>query len=131
MDFAHGGVQLDGMRSKLHPAQVRKLELRPKPFRLLLHVFDQFGALNSVGPARKVLHQCGDRQLSPWLMPFQNQRLQPRAGSVDGGSEPGAAGAQNHGIAYLCHVYPKSIVEDRNQRIENSKSPQSQLISDH
>ena len=102
--FADGCVEADGMFAHFNRVEVRKLELRSKARRLLLHVFDQLGALDAVGPAGKVLHQAGDRELASGLMALQNQRFESRTGRIDGRSKPGAAGAKNHCVAYLCHL---------------------------
>ena len=93
--------------------QVRKLIRRAKPRRLLLHVFDQLRPLNPLRPAGKVLHQRGDRKLAAGLVALQNQRFQSGARRVERRRQSGAAGAKNHGIAYLCHGLPVLIVAGR------------------
>ena len=90
--------------------QMRMFVRRAKPRRLLLHVFDQFRPLNPLRPSGKVLHQRGNRKLSSRLVPLQNQRFQSRARRIERRRQSGAAGAKNHGIAYLCHGLPVSIV---------------------
>jgi hypothetical protein len=76
MDFAARGVQLDGMRAQLDPGEMGQLECGAKSLRLLLHVVDQFRALNAFRPAGKVLHQRGDGELAARLVAFQHQRVQ-------------------------------------------------------
>ncbi len=86
------GVQVDG-------DQMRNLKFGAESCRLALHVFDQFGTLDAFGPAWKILHQRGNRELAARLVALQHKRLEIGAGSVDGGCQAGASGAQNNGIA--------------------------------
>ena len=67
---------------------------------LLLHVFNEFGALDAVGPAGEVFDERGDGELAAGLVAFEDEGLEVGAGGVDGGSEAGAAGAEDDGIAY-------------------------------
>ncbi len=70
---------------------------------LLLHVLDQFGTLDALGPAGKILDQRGDGELAAGLVALENQRVEAGAGGVDGGGESGAAGAKNNGVANIGH----------------------------
>ena len=84
--------------------QMGHAELSAEAGRLLFHVLDQIWPLNAVRPAREVLDQRSDRELSSGLMAFEHQRLQIGAGGVDSCGEPGAAGAQNDCVAnVVCH----------------------------
>ena len=66
---------------------------------LLLHVVDELGALDAVGPAGEVFDQRGDGELAAGLVAFEDERLEVGARGVDGGGQPGAAGAQDDGVA--------------------------------
>ena len=68
---------------------------------LLLHVLDQLGALDALGPAGKVLDQRGDGELAAGLVAFEDEGLEVGAGGVDGGGESGAAGTEDDGVAGL------------------------------
>src|SRR5580698_7345229 len=96
-------LKLDGMRTELDLREMRQLEGCAKPLCLFLHVLDQLGALNALGPAGKILDKRGDGELAAGLVAFQNQRVQSSAACVDGRRKPGAAGAQNYRIANVCH----------------------------
>ena len=69
--------------------------------RLLVHVLDQFRPLDAFGKAGEIFHQRGQRQLSARFMAFDHERLEVRAGAVEGGGVTGASGAQDHNIAYV------------------------------
>jgi len=60
------------MGAEVHPVQMGQLEGRAEARGLLLHVFDQFRALNALRPAGKVLHQGGDGELSAGFMAFKH-----------------------------------------------------------
>src|SRR6185437_5176938 len=79
------------------------LEFRAEPLGLLLHIVDQLGALDVLGPAGEILHQGGDGELSAGLVAFEDQRLEVGASRIDGGGQSGAAGAQNYGVASFRH----------------------------
>ncbi len=77
---------------------------------LLLHVFDEFGALDAFGPAGEVFDQGGDGELAAGLVAFEDEGLEVGAGGVDGGGEAGAAGAEDDQVANrnfcrcVCHI---------------------------
>ena len=73
---------------------------------LLLHVLDQIGTLDALGPAGKILDQRGDGELASGFVALENQRVEPGASGVDGGGESGAAGAKNNCVANIGHVFP-------------------------
>jgi len=66
---------------------------------LLLHVLNEFGTLDAFRPAGKVFDQSGDGELSAGLVALEDEWLEVGAGSIDGGGEAGAAGAENDGVA--------------------------------
>ena len=56
--------------------------LGTETLRLLAHVLDQFGPLNSFREARKVFDQRGDRQLPARFVAFNDEWLKVGARSV-------------------------------------------------
>ena len=78
---------------------MRHFEFGAEADRLLLHVLDEFGTLDTLGPAGKVFHQRGDGELASGLVAFQDERLEVGAGSIDGSGKAGASGTQNDGIS--------------------------------
>ena len=66
---------------------------------LLLHVLDELGALDALGPAGKVFDQGGDGELASGLVAFEDERLEVGTGGVDGSGKSGAAGAQDDGVS--------------------------------
>ena len=91
--------ELDGMSGEVGGREVRHAELGTEALRLELHVFDEFGTLNALGPAGKVFDQRGDGELSAGLVAFEDERLEVRAASVDGGSKTGASGTEDDDVA--------------------------------
>src|SRR5260370_33003681 len=73
--------------------------LGAKARRLLAHIFNEFGPLNTIGKAGKIFHRRGQRQLSPRFMAFDHERLEVGAGVVEGGGVTGTSGAHDHDIA--------------------------------
>jgi len=83
---------------------MRQLKLGPEARGLLLHVVDQFRTLDALRPAGKVLDQGGDGELAAGFVAFEDQGIEAGAGGVDGRGESGAAGAEDYGVANLCHA---------------------------
>ena len=107
-------VQQKGPLREVGRDQMGHAELRAKAGGLLLHVLDELGTLNAVGPAGKVLHQRGDGKLAAGLVALQNQRFQIGARGVDSCGEPGAAGAQNDCVTnVVCHDLYLCIFDSR------------------
>ncbi len=104
VDFAGGGLEPDRVGAEFGGVEVRELKLGAEAGGLLLHVVDELGALDAFGPAGKVFDQRGDGELAAGLVAFKNERLEAGAGGVDGGGESGAAGAEDYGIASVCHA---------------------------
>ena len=77
MNFAGGGVQLDGVRVEVDRVEMRQLKGGAEADGLLLHVVDQFGALDAIGPAGKVFDQRGDGKLAAGFVAFEHQRFRP------------------------------------------------------
>src|ERR1700686_5526157 len=78
---------------------------------LLLHVLDEFRALDALGPAGKVFDQRGDGELRAGLVAFKDQRFEVGACSVDGCGKSGAAGAEDDSVArrVFRHMNPYSV----------------------
>lgn len=103
-DGLRAKVQDEGPLREVDGDQVSHPELRSEALGLLLHVFNKLGALDAIRPAGKVLDQGGNGELAPRLVSFKDQRFQVGASRIDGGSEPGATGAQNDCVAnVVCH----------------------------
>ena len=67
---------------------------------LLLHVFDQVGAVDAFGKSGKILDLGGDGELAAGLMPDHDQRFQTGAGGIDRGGISGAARADNDDVSH-------------------------------
>ncbi len=97
--FAEG--ELEGRLGEIDAGEVGHAELGTEAGGLLLHVLDEFGTLDALGPAGEVFDEGGDGELTAGLVAFEDERLEVGAGGVDGGGEAGAAGAQDDGVANL------------------------------
>jgi hypothetical protein len=97
--FARAEVQLIRVLAEVGGDELGHLEFGAEADGLLLHVLDEVRALHALGPAGKVLDQSGDRELAAGLVAFEDERLEVGARGVDGGSEAGAAGAEDDGVA--------------------------------
>src|SRR5260370_38903724 len=84
--------------------------------RLLLHVLDEVGTLDALGPARKVFDQRGDGELIAGLVAFEYQRLEVGACSVDGSGKSGAAGAEDYSVARRVFRHMDSISVNARRR---------------
>uniref|UniRef100_E6Q0D3 Uncharacterized protein n=1 Tax=mine drainage metagenome TaxID=410659 RepID=E6Q0D3_9ZZZZ len=92
-------LEPEGMDTEIGGDQMGGAELGAKAGGLLLHVLDQFGPLNALGPAGKVLDQSGDGKLSTGFVAFEHKRLEVGARGIDGGGKASATGAEDYGIA--------------------------------
>ncbi len=99
MDDVFADGELDGVRGEVGSGEVRHAELGAEALRLELHVLDEFGTLDAVGPAGKVLDQRGDGELAAGLVAFEHEGLEVGAGSVDGGSKACATGTEDDDVA--------------------------------
>src|SRR5579864_1285377 len=100
---------LSYMKQKRAIAQVDAGDMSQHVFgaetlRLLAHVFDQLGALDSVGEPGKVLHQRSDGELAARLMTFDHKRFEVRARGVQRSRVSGAAGTNDDDVANI-HRY--------------------------
>ncbi len=108
---ARGGAAGDDQRLRFRPGIVelypqvalggleirhrRVGETRAETLGLRLHGHDQFRPVDALREAGKILHQRGRRKLPARLVAFEHERGEIRARGVDGGGEPGAAGADD------------------------------------
>jgi hypothetical protein len=101
--FAGAEVQLIWVLAEVGGDELGHLEFGAEADGLLLHVLDEFGALDTFGPAGEVFHQRGDGELAAGLVALEDERLEVGARGVDGGGEAGAAGAEDDGVANFGH----------------------------
>ena len=96
------GADLDfkGAAGEVGGGDVAHAELGAEAGGLLLHVLDELGALDALGPAGEVFDQGGDGELAAGLVAFDDERLEVGARGVDGCGEAGAAGSEDDGVAY-------------------------------
>ena len=97
--FSSAEIQSERPLHQISAHQMARQVLRAKTRGLLAHVLDQFRPLDALWKSREILHQRSDGKLPARLMPFDHQRLQVGAPGVDGRSQAGAAGTQDHSIA--------------------------------
>ena len=91
--------ELEGRLADVDGGEVAEGDLGAEARGLLLHVVDELGALDAVGPAGEVLDKRGDGELAAGLVAFEDERFEVGARGVDGSGQPGAAGAQDDGVA--------------------------------
>jgi hypothetical protein len=100
--------ELEGCLADVGGGEMAEGDLGAEARGLLLHVVDEFGALDAVGPAGEVFDEGGDGELAARLVAFEDERLEVGARGVDGSGQPGAAGAEDDGVAdgvVLRHSY--------------------------
>ncbi len=104
-------VELEGALGEIDGVEVGHPELGAEADGLLLHVLDELGALDALGPAGEVFDQRGDRELPAGLVAFEDERLEIGAGSVDGSGKAGAPGAEDDSVArrIFRHMDPSSV----------------------
>ena len=94
-------VKLEGRLAEIDGGEMGHAEFGAKADGLLLHVLDELGTLDALGPAGKVFDQRGDGELAAGLVAFENEGLEVGARCVNGGGETCAARAENDGVAYF------------------------------
>src|ERR1700733_14537158 len=99
------------MFGQVDRVKVGHAELGAEADGLLLHVLDEVGTLDALGPAGKVFDQRGDRELPAGFVAFEDERLEVGACSVDGGGKSGAPGAEDDSVArrVFRHMDPYSV----------------------
>ena len=103
--------ELEGRLADVGGGEMAEGDLGAEARGLLLHVVDELGALDAVGPAGEVFDKGGDGELAAGLVAFEDERLEVGARGVDGGGQPGAAGAQDDGVANSGFRHDYLIVE--------------------
>ncbi len=99
VDGVGADLELDGVGGEVGGGEVRHAKLGAETLGLLLHVLDEFGALDSFGPAGEVFDEGGDGELAAGLVAFEDEGLEIGARGVDGSGKAGAAGAEDDEVA--------------------------------
>jgi hypothetical protein len=89
-------VEGKGTLGEVDGAEVSEAKLCTEAYGLFLHVLDEVGALNTLGPAGKVFNQRGDGELASGLVAFEDEGFEVGAPCVDGGGESGAPGTEDN-----------------------------------
>src|SRR3954468_6043709 len=104
------GLSLDGLFTELQgertlteigAGKMTGANLSAEARGLALHVLDQLRTLNAFRKSGKIFYQRGERELAAGLVAFEDERLQVGAGGINGGSQAGASGAENHRVTDL------------------------------
>jgi hypothetical protein len=120
VDGLAAGGEGEGTGGEVDRVEVGHAEFGAETDGLLLHVLDEVGTLDSLGPAGKVFYQSGDGELAAGLVAFEDKRLEVGAGGVDGGGESGATGAEDDSVAgrVFRHRGSISVYAGRGERIQ-------------
>jgi hypothetical protein len=120
VDGLAADVEGEGVFGEIDGAEVSHAQLGAEADGLLLHVLNELGALDALGPAGKVFYQGGNGELAAGLVAFEDERLEVGACGVDGGGESGAAGAEDDGVACCVfrHMDSISVNAWREKRIQ-------------
>jgi hypothetical protein len=110
----------EGRGAEVDGGEVGHAELGTEAGGLLLHVLDELGTLDAVGPAGKVFDEGGDGELAAGLVAFEDEGLEVGAGGVDGGSEACAAGAENDGVADFVRSRHTNLIVPGQRRVQGS-----------
>ena len=103
VDGLFAEVEGEGVLGEIDGGEVGHAELGAEAGGLLLHVLDELGALDALGPAGEVFDERGDGELAAGLVAFEDEGLEVGAGGVDGGGKAGASGAEDDSVA--CRVF--------------------------
>ncbi len=111
----------DGVGVEVDAVEVGHAQLGAEAGGLLLHVLDELGALDALGPAGEVFDQRGDGELAAGLVALEDEGLEVGAGGVDGGGESGATGTEDDCVACrdLWHMGFHSVNARRRERIHS------------
>ncbi len=126
--LAGAEVEDVGVLREVGGDELGHLELRAEADGLLLHVLDELGALDALGPAGEVFDQRGDGELAAGLVALEDERLEVGARGVDGGGEAGAAGAEDDGVAG-CGVGHKDWIRFHGLGFVDYMLPEPMLVS--
>ncbi len=100
----------EGRGGEVGGGEMGHAELGAEAGGLLLHVLDELGTLDALGPAGEVFDEGGDGELAAGLVAFEDERLEVGACSVDGGGEACAAGAEDDGVAYFDLIGHRDLI---------------------
>lgn len=92
--------ELEGRLADVGRGEVAHGDLGAEAGGLLLHVLDELGTLNALGPAGEVFDEGCDGELAAGLVAFEDEGLEVGTGGVDGRGQSRAAGAEDDGVAY-------------------------------
>jgi hypothetical protein len=122
VDGLFADVEGEGTLGEVDRVEMRHAQLRTEAGGLLLHVLNEFGALNALGPAGKVFHQRGNGELAAGLVAFEDERLEIGACSVDGGGKSGATGTEDDSVSrrVFGHIGSHSVNARRRKRMQTS-----------
>ena len=91
-------VEGEGTFGEIDGVEVGEAQLCSEADSLLLHVLDEVGALNTLGPSGEVFDERGDGELASGLVAFEDEGFEVGAASVDGGGESGAPGTEDDSV---------------------------------
>ncbi len=113
-------VEREGVLGEVDGGEVGHAQFGAEADGLLLHVLDEVGTLDALGPAGKVFYQRGDGELAAGLVAFEDERLEVGAGSVDGSGKSGASGAEDDSVAgrVFGHIGTISVNARRRKRMQ-------------
>jgi hypothetical protein len=113
-------VEGEGTFGEIDGAEVGQAQLGSEADGLLLHVLDEFGALDALGPTGKVFNQRGDGELAAGLVAFEDQGLEVGAAGVDGSSESGATGTEDNNVVrkIFGHISSHSVNAPRTKKMQ-------------
>ena len=92
---------LTGFGGEFGGGEVGHAELGAEAGGLLLHVFDELGALDAFGPAGEIFDEGGDGELAAGFVAFQDEGLEVGTAGVDGGGEACTARAEDDEVAHF------------------------------
>jgi hypothetical protein len=120
VDGLFAEVEGEGTFGEIDGAEVGQAQLGSEADGLLLHVLDEFGALDALGPAGKVFNQRGDGELAAGLVAFEDQGLEVGAAGVDGSSESGATGTEDNNVVrkIFGHISSHSVNAPRTKKMQ-------------
>ena len=95
IDGAAVALEPERPLGEVHLRNMVPFHLRADMLGLLLHLLHQPGPLDDVGEAGVILDIGGDGELAAGLDALDNDRREAGAGGVDGGGQPGGAGAED------------------------------------
>src|SRR5438477_4228955 len=101
VDLVFSDVQQEWAFAEVGAGYMPEHVFGTKALRLLAHVLDEFGALDTLGKAGKVLDQSGDGELSARLVAFNDQGFQVGACGIKCGGVSGASRADDDRVANI------------------------------